>query len=127
MKTRLDPRHKKRQRLSKLLFAWEFQKHNRPKITNISLESILTNLETIDKLISQAAPEWPLDQIAKIDLSILRLAIFELAIDKKEPPKVIIDEAIELAKELGSDSSPSFVNGVLGTVLSRTVNQSREK
>lgn len=71
----------------------------------------------LDEKIQSAAPEWPVDKIAKIDLAILRLAIYELLIEKKEPPKVIIDEAIELAKEFGNDNSPKFVNGVLGTIL----------
>jgi len=64
-----------------------------------------------------AAPEWPLEQINKIDLAILRLAIWELTIKQKEPPKVIIDEAIELGKTYGSEKSSSFINGVLGTVF----------
>ena len=68
-------------------------------------------------MITQTAPEWPLDKLNKTDLAILRLAVYELTITKKEPVKVIIDEAIELAKELGSESSSSFVNGVLGTIV----------
>lgn len=74
-----------------------------------------TNPE-IDSKIQSAAPEWPLEKISKIDLAILRLAVGEL-LDGKEPPKVVIDEAIELAKEFGNEKSPGFVNGVLGTIL----------
>ena len=80
-------------------------------------KTITPHLPTIDQAIQSAAPEWPTDKIAKIDLSILRLAGFELMIEKKEPPKVIIDEAIELAKTYGNDNSAKFVNGVLGTIL----------
>jgi len=58
---------------------------------------------------------WPVDKLNKIDLAILRLAIYELE-RKKTPPKVIIDEAVELAKEFGGENSPSFINGVLGTI-----------
>lgn len=71
----------------------------------------------IDELIKNAAPEWPLDKISRIDLAILRLATFELTIEKKEPPKAVIDEAIEIAKEYGNPNSPGFINGVLGTIL----------
>ena len=68
-------------------------------------------------MIAKAAPEWPIEKLNKSDLAILRLAVYELTIEKKEPVKVIIDEAIELAKELGSENSSSFVNGVLGTIV----------
>jgi N utilization substance protein B len=78
---------------------------------------IVKNLGEIDKKIASSAPEWPVDKIAKIDLAILRLALYELTVEKKEPPKVIIDEAIELAHEFGNENSSKFVNGVLGTVL----------
>lgn len=70
----------------------------------------------IDELIKKAATKWPIDKINKIDLAILRLAIWEMIFYKKTPYKVVIDEAVELAKEYGSNNSPSFVNGVLGTV-----------
>jgi len=62
-----------------------------------------------------SSPAWPIDKLNKIDLAILRLSIYELLIGNI-PPKVIIDEAVEIAKEYGSESSPSFVNGVLGTI-----------
>lgn len=78
---------------------------------------MIDNLPAIDEKIRIAAPEWPIDKIAKIDLAVLRLAVFELTIDKKEPPKVVIDEAIELSKEFGNEHSSQFINGVLGTIL----------
>ena len=70
----------------------------------------------LDTLLQPIAPEWPLDQISKIDLSILRMALYEL-IDMSDivPPKVAINEAVELAKDFGSDNSSRFINGVLGT------------
>ena len=80
-------------------------------------QTISPHLPAIDAAIQSAAPEWPIDKIAKIDLAILRLAAYELMIERKEPPKVIIDEAIELAKTYGNDNSAKFVNGVLGTIL----------
>jgi N utilization substance protein B len=114
MKTSLDPRHKKRQKLVEELFKTDF--HNQPSSQNT--KEILTNKEAIDAAIHEAAVEFPIDKINKVDLAILRLAVYELLIDKKEPPKVVIDEAIELAKEYGGDSSPSFINGALGNIIS---------
>lgn len=73
----------------------------------------------LDDLIQENAPEWPVEQIAIIDRNILRIAIFEITIDQSTPLKVAINEAVELAKLFGSDSSPRFVNGVLGTLVSQ--------
>lgn len=73
--------------------------------------------ETLDKKIGPIAPDWPLDQIAKIDLCILRMAAYELLNMKDVPPKVVINEAVELAKSFGGDNSSKFINGVLGTLL----------
>ena len=75
--------------------------------------------EALDQLIQTHAPEWPLDQMAIIDHSILRLAIWEFAVDRQTPIKVAINEAVELAKLYGSDSAPRFVNGVLGALAAR--------
>lgn len=76
--------------------------------------------EEIDSLIGKAAPAWPVEQLAGIDRNILRIAIFEILFDNKAvPAKVAINEAVELAKEYGSQNSPKFVNGVLGTVVSQ--------
>ncbi len=77
---------------------------------------ILGEEEDLDQLISKAAPAWPIEKLNRIDLAILWLAVHELKVGEV-PPKVSIDEAVELAKEFGSESSPSFINGVLGTVL----------
>ena len=95
------------------LFAFSFH----PTQAGPDIQAIIAALTDIDGRIARAAPEWPVDKIAKIDLAVLRLAVFELTVDKKEPPKVIIDEAIELAKEYGNEHSWQFVNGVLGTIL----------
>jgi len=112
MKTKHDPRHLKRIKLMQALFAWDFNKE-----TDHSLDQILEHLTEIDKSIKLAASERPIEQINKIDLAILRLSIFELIIEKDTPIKVVIDEAVELAKEYGSDSSPAFVNGALGKIV----------
>ena len=72
--------------------------------------------EKLDAQIHRYAPAWPIEQIAFIDRNILRLAIFEILIDNKIPVKVAINEAVELAKNFGGDSSSKFVNGVLGAI-----------
>jgi N utilization substance protein B len=79
----------------------------------------------LDTFISERAPEWPLDQVAIIDRNIIRIALWEFAIDAETPVKVAINEAVELAKVYGSDSSPRFVNGVLGS-LSENINEIRQ-
>lgn len=75
--------------------------------------------DTLDQVIAQHAPEWPLDQVAVVDRNILRMALWEFAIYGKTPIKVVINEAVELAKMFGSDSTPRFVNGVLGSLAER--------
>lgn len=95
----------------------EFQKavNNRDFINEL-VEGVLANSERIDQIIKPAAPEWPIEQIALIDLVVLRMAIFELLYKREVPPKVAINEAVELAKTFGGLNSSRFVNGVLGTV-----------
>ena len=83
------------------------------------LSGVLEHKIHLDELIQKNAPEWPVEQIAIIDRNILRIAIFEIAIDQDTPLKVAINEAIELAKLFGSDSSPRFINGVLGALVSQ--------
>lgn len=100
----------------KQLFAHSF---NPPENPDEKLVTIVKELDTIDPLISQNAPEWPISQINRIDLAVLRLAIYEL-MHTQTPPKVIIDEAVELGKEFGSSSSAKFINGVLGSFLKKT-------
>ncbi|MFZ2199926.1 MAG: transcription antitermination factor NusB [Microgenomates group bacterium] len=101
MKTSTDPRHKKRELKVAKLFASSFI----PGFTTI-----------FDDQISLAAPEWPLKNINKIDLAILRCATEEL-VSSDTPAKVVIDEAVEIAKKYGAENSSSFINGVLGTIL----------
>src|SRR3990167_8918436 len=117
MRKKSDPRHKRRM----LTFKRLFEKNFRPdlKFTNGTVAAKISKKQAkIDKLIKKNAPAWPVNQISKVDLAILRLAIWELLFKKpKEPFKVIIDEAIEIAKEYGSNSSGSFVNGVLGAIV----------
>lgn len=114
MKTAQDPRHQHRINMMQQLFSYSFQPEEGKAIT-----PIIPHLATIDSMISTCAPEWPVDKIAKIDLAILRLAIYEITQTKETPVKVVIDEAIELAKSFGNPNSPKFVNGVLGTIIQK--------
>jgi N utilization substance protein B len=82
------------------------------------VNGVIHNGTKIDEYIKRFASAWPLDQMALVDRNILRLAIYELLIDSKVPVKVAINEAVELAKAFGSDSSPRFINGVLSSVCS---------
>lgn len=113
MKNPLDPRHKKRQNAVEDLFKNSFLKQRLSPYT----KEIIPYLEKIDNNIKNAAPEFPIEKINRVDLAVLRLAVYELMIEKKEPPKVIVDEAIELAKEYGGEKSPGFVNGALGNIV----------
>ena len=113
MKTPLDPRHQRRIHLVEQLFSQSFRQTRGGK----DISPVIAVLSGIDLVIKSAAPEWPIEKIAKIDLAILRLAVYELTIVKKEPAKVIIDEAVELAKTYGNEASPGFINGALGAVL----------
>ena len=85
------------------------------------------NLEEIDRIIIKTAPEWPLEQITVVDRNILRIGIFELMFLKEVPPKVAINEAVELGKVFGGDSSGKFVNGVLGTLFKDLVEKGEIK
>ncbi|MFW6143595.1 MAG: transcription antitermination factor NusB [Patescibacteria group bacterium] len=129
-----DPRHRARKVALATLFSWAFLSQRLSKqakdaaktlgiesydsdLAQLLIQGVSENRNYLDEIIEKTAPEWPLNQIAKVDLIILRIAIFELLIAKNAPPKVAIDEAVELAKEFGSESSSKFVNGVLGTVV----------
>lgn len=79
---------------------------------------VLEHQSLLDAVIQRIAPEWPIGQMAPVDRNILRLAAYEILVEESTPPKVAINEAVELAKSFGSDSSGRFVNGVLGTLLS---------
>jgi N utilization substance protein B len=120
------------------LFEWDFQGRQNEKIEEIIdrnvkefapgieefgfvrnlAEGVLKNKDKIDKFIEKCAPEWPIEQVTAVDRNILRLGIYELMFGNYDevPPKVAINEAIELAKTFGGESSARFVNGVLGTI-----------
>lgn len=136
MTNKKDPRHEARRTALATLFERTFHSIDQERsvkrvletyqedaidqeLLNLLLAGVPKHSEELDKIIAETAPAWPPDQISKIDLVILRIAIFELVIAKDVPPKVAIDEAIELAKEFGGATSGSFVNGVLGTVVKK--------
>lgn len=81
------------------------------------VSGVINNENILDEFISDFAPEWPLDQVAVIDRNLLRMALWEIAVYEKTPVKVVINEAVELAKKYGADGSPRFVNGVLGNLI----------
>lgn len=115
----MDPRHQQRIKIIQNLYAYSYKtkKNNLFYKNDQFTQTIVKNLSNIDKIISQYALKFPIKKIVKTDLSILRWAIFELNFKKKLPPKVIINEAVELAKELSGERSFAFVNAVLGKVL----------
>ncbi|MFA9288595.1 MAG: transcription antitermination factor NusB [Weeksellaceae bacterium] len=117
----MDPRHQERVNIIENLFATSFsapdQRHKLPHPKEPVTPEIQKYVTAIDETITRHAPKYPLDNVARIDVSILRLAVYELMYDKKEPPKVIINEAVELAKEMGNERSFAFVNAVLGSIL----------
>jgi len=112
MKTATDPRHIRRREAVKILFAETYT--NQPNLPEL-VQKILAQKDKINTMIELAAPQWPINNLNKIDLAVLWLAIYELE-NEDTPPKVVKDEAVELAKEYGSESSSSFINGVLGTI-----------
>lgn len=81
----------------------------------------------LDGILQPIAPEWPIDQIARMDRVVLRVGLYELLYEKDVPPKVVINEAVELAKSFGGDNSSKFVNGVLGTALRQKEEKEKSK
>lgn len=117
----MDPRHEKRIKTVQNLFAKTFKVEegkSEPAHKDESLSGeILKKRDEINELIQKYAPKHPIDKIARIDMCVLQLAIYELKFaEKKEPTKVVINEAVEIAKELGNERSFAFVNAVLGSI-----------
>jgi len=110
-------RHEAEAVVSRLLAEEELPGGNSAFVREI-VSQVIQNKENLDRNIQRFAPAWPIGQIPVIDRNILRLAICEVLFDNKVSIKVAINEAVELAKKFGSDSSPKFINGVLGSVSS---------
>lgn len=134
MKRKSDPRHAARKLALTSIFCWLFSDPQEQETLVLSkdlleepqadldlatqiIAGVKTHKKEIDELIGKCAPDWPLEKISKVDLVILRIAIFEVLYNDNIPQKVAIDEAVELAKEFGNDTSSKFINGVLGTVV----------
>jgi transcription antitermination protein NusB len=117
VKSALDPRHLKRVSVFKSLFAGSFTEQEEFPSRVIKIN---TNIAQIDDIIQKCAPEWPITQINKVDLAVLRQAVYELLFKTQTPTKVIIDEAVEIAKRYGGKTSSSFVNGALAAALNYT-------
>jgi N utilization substance protein B len=99
-----------------LLEALEISEYEEDLAASI-MEGVIANEDNIDPVISKLAPAWPIAQIAPVDLIVLRMAIWEGFVAKRTPATIVINEAIDLAKEFGGENSGSFVNGVLGSLL----------
>jgi len=102
------------------------ERHLNPRVIEYASELVLGvigHLAEIDAHIQSAAREWPLQQMARVDKNILRLAIYEILFNNTVPAKAAINEAVELAKAFGSDTSSRFINGVLGTIFNRAQQQ----
>jgi len=134
----MPSRHLARSIVLQSLFEWDFRKYKENKLKGIIkrstkelgadpedtqfvydlIKGITECKSKIDKIIEKAAPEWPLEQITIVDRNVLRIGLYELLFGDREevPPKVAINEAIELAKTYGGESSGKFINGVLGTI-----------
>ncbi len=94
----------------------------------VLVHGVLDKSPELDAVLQPIAPEWPIDQIARMDRLVLRMGLYELMHEQDVPPKVVINEAVELAKAFGGENSSKFINGVLGTVLrNRTDGASEEK
>ena len=142
-------RHLSRSIVLQSLFEWDFTGHNTAGVNDVLLrninefapglndatfmgellKSILAKQPELDVIIEKAAPAWPIDRISPVDRNVLRIGLYELLFgDRNEvPPKVAINEAIELAKTFGGESSGKFVNGVLGAVYRNEIAQGVEK
>jgi N utilization substance protein B len=90
------------------------------------VQGVTKHAKELDDELRPLAPEWPIEQIARMDRVVLRMGLYELTFEKDVPPKVVINEAVELAKAFGGDNSSKFINGVLGTALKNKTGESAE-
>lgn len=119
----MDPRHTKRTKIVQNLYAYSFGSDFKkiPFKNDEKTKEVIEQISKIDELIQKNAPRYPIDKISKIDLAILRMSLYDLIVEKNQPEKVIINEAIELSKEMGGEKSYAFVNAVLGKVVNKKI------
>ncbi|MFP4514793.1 MAG: transcription antitermination factor NusB [Parcubacteria group bacterium] len=142
----MSNRHLARTLAMQSLFVWDFNSQNSDNLKEIIEENfinfapdfddngfventvygVVDNLKEIDKQIIKYATEWPLDQITVVDRNVLRIGVYEMLLDESIPPRVAINEAIEIAKNYGGESSGKFVNGVLGAIYNDLPEKVRE-
>lgn len=143
----MSNRHLARTIAMQTLFTWDFNGKNDKEIDKIiahnfenfapnfddngfvtaKVKSVLDNLKKINSLITKYATEWPLDQITIVDRNILRIGTYELLMEDDIPPKVAINEAIEIAKTFGGESSGKFINGVLGAMYKNELGEEEKE
>lgn len=115
----MDPRHQKRIVIVQNLYAYSFKnsKTRIPYPEDEVTQEIIANIVKINSLITKYAVRFPLNKIAKLDLAILQLSVYELTNNPHEPSKVVINEAVEMAKEMGGEKSYAFINAILGKII----------
>ena len=136
----MSNRHLSRTIAMQTLYEWQFNHHSQKMQALIDknlknnfitdddginfvqeiVRGVTKNLESLDKTIEKYAPEWPIDKITGVDLAILRIGVYEIMFAKQNPPKVVINESIEMAKTFCGESAGKFVNGVLGSIYNKT-------
>ncbi|MFA6255414.1 MAG: transcription antitermination factor NusB [Patescibacteria group bacterium] len=142
----MSNRHLARTIALQTLYQWDFNNRNKENLETVIrrnlkefapqfddkgfiehlVKGVIKNQPEIDQLITTYAPEWPIEQITMVDRNVLRIGIQEMKYDPEIPEKVAINEAIELAKTFGGESSGKFVNGVLGTIYKELLKQKPE-
>lgn len=128
MKTAYDPRHLSRIKAFEYLYSYYFNKEKieqavktpQKQLSIDIISGVIQNKDQIDAILNKTAPQWTVENMKLVDLTILRIGVLEGFIIKSIPPNVSIDESIELAKRYGDENSPSFVNGVLGAMIKHT-------
>jgi len=143
----MSSRHLSRTIVMQSLYEWDFKDEDSGRLKKIVdhniiefapgikdgkfiydlAKGVIDNLEEIDKLIQKYAPQWPIDQITMIDRNVLRIGVYELVFYESTPSRVAINEAIEVAKSFGGESSGKFINGVLGAIYKDILNRGEIK